>query len=163
MSEDSLKIGQARHISDWDGIILSSECLALVDIDHIVRIYIYYDDGGESSDSELHDYSSDAPYVKVVSVANENEKREFLGEILSINRASDDKKYPFPTGERIWFTEDNIFEIPTHRQPEDAQPKYAAFRNKEGTKVKVTGPRYLIITPESTEDDDDELEGTPTF
>src|SRR6478609_2773593 len=122
--EKKLQIHVAKWIIDDNAIIYKPNVTELLEVDDIVRISFEL-----INDIDVYWYH-DAPYVKIVKIHD----NKLLGEVQNIDRMIT-SKYPLAIGERVWFSIENIIEIPRSIQQSD---KYNNHLTSET--VQCTGP-----------------------
>jgi hypothetical protein len=140
-----IKLHQSKEIINWDGMCYDNKVLDEIKINDVVRISIFVSNNSKKNDWI---YDHDSPFVKILTENN----NLYLGEILNINRFDDNIKYPINTGDKIWFSLNNIIEISTEMNPHKKLilDKYL-IKNKF---VSVTGPLYTIKYDDSDNDSD---------
>jgi len=134
IEHNKILIHTAKLITDWNGTIFKNEVLKEVGVDSIVRISMVM------PDPPINLWSHDAPYVSIVEIDKEN---MILGEVLDIGRDVECNRYPIASGDRLWFSLDNIIEIPLKDQGKNKAKKMRQYLTAE--KVTVTGPLYTIV------------------
>lgn len=143
---------KAHTVLDYDGFVLDKAVLAQLKPKNTVRISMVI-----SPDYDRYDRSTfihDAPYVEIIEVGGDS----FLGEVLDQGRVCDEDKYPVRAGERIWFTSENIIEVPAKLQKNSKEIR--KYRTKE--KVGITGPLYTIVEePKCYSDPESDSESDP--
>lgn len=163
MSNSKIELHKAKLISDYYGNVYSNDVLDELDEGDIVRISFvvhehYYEDA----------WTHDTPYVCIIKkedIQNEDQDEEsiesidFVGEIYDYNRQETDK-YPFPIGERILFSKNNIIEIiDDDLQTKSPQTKSKYYKYLTEEKILVTGPLYTIeFNNDSDSDSDSEFQ-----
>jgi hypothetical protein len=132
--DEKINIHIAKRIIDDNCIIYQDNVIDLIEVDDIVRISFEL-----TYDNDIYWYH-DAPYVKVIKIHS----NKLLGEVQNINRMIT-SKYPLAIGERIWFSIENIIEIPRAMQPSEK------YNNHLTTKiVSCTGPLFTINDADSS-------------
>ncbi len=131
-TQEKIILHRAKLVIDWDGTVFSPEVLKEVNKDCVVRLSMVM------PDPPVHLWSHDAPYVSIVEIVN----GRFLGEVLDMSRDIECGRYPISSGDRIWFDDINIIEIPLREQSKAHSKKMRQHLTTE--RVNVTGPLYTI-------------------
>ena len=145
---EELRIEIARATVDRNGFYFKREVLDNLLEGDIVRISYIFTQMEDCSDW----YNNDSPYVKLVTING----TELLGEILALNHTESGLKYPIRSGERIWFSKDNIFEINTEEISEERRKKILSYLAEPKRHVVVTGVTMLIQDDEDSDSDSDD-------
>ena len=136
MCEPKIVLHKACKVVDYDGVIFDSKILENMPLESIVRVSMVFSPNYDRYD--LIAFTHDSPYIKILK----KDKELLLGEVLEDKRTCDEDKYPIRTGERVWFSKENIIEIPLHMQ---SYPQKILAKYRTANKVPITGPLYTII------------------
>ncbi|MGL5935628.1 MAG: hypothetical protein ACRCZI_08385 [Cetobacterium sp.] len=147
--DQNLDIHEAKYITDQNGYVYDEKVLKLLKVDDVVRIsYKAHVD---------YKWSHDSPYLKIIKIS----KDEVLGEILDIKRYVSDM-YPINIGDSIWFSKENIIEIPLNRPPNNIRINQFMKHITE-TKLMCTGPLCTIYESYSDSDSDSDDDKKEVF
>ena len=125
-------------LTDEFGFYLDTAALKNLKVGDTVRIGVKID--GAVNDEDF--YARDTPYVEILKFHEKAGVREICGQITDRNRNEADIKYPIRCGERIWFTEEYIFEVVV-----DESSRFVEFVQEEH--VLATGGNYAFSDSES--------------
>jgi hypothetical protein len=149
--EELLVLDKAKLIVDYNGTIYRDDVKKVIGVNCVVRISLYLTDEFQGC------YPHDAPYVCVCE--EDKKKKLFCGIVQDIGRTGPSNKYLARTGERIWFSADNVIEIPSNHQTDVPKSALTKYLNNKGEKVPITGPLYTIeYDPCSGSESDDSYE-----
>jgi hypothetical protein len=137
--DENICIHIAKHVIDDNCIIYDPKVINMVRIDDVVRISFEL-----TKDNDYY-WNHDAPFAKIVKI----HKDSILGEVQDINRMITNK-YPIKVGDRVWFTRDNIIEIPQRYQANQANNIYKKYLTE--SVVQCTGPLFTIEDSDSDSD-----------
>lgn len=137
---EKFSIHKAKIISNNLGNIYDKDVLKQLEIGNVVRISFIV------LDNHFDDWTHDSPYLKIIK----KNKNLYLGEVQNINRIKNTNKYPLPIGEKIWFNEENIIEIPNNQ---NSIKSFDSFLTNEY--ISITGPLYTIKSDDETSETSD--------
>ncbi len=145
MSAKEIILHEAKQVINWDGYVYDKSVLKELEVGYIVRLSMILKSPARGQ------WSHASPYVSISKCDKDNDS--FLGEVKDINRVDDDCLYPIRTGDRLWFSSNNIIEIPVCWNSKNK--KKVLEKHILPHKVNVTGPLYTIIYPAESDSDSD--------
>lgn len=153
MEETYVKVFDAIRVIDRKAYIYDEAVRSEITLGDSVRIAFEID---EDHPMAKYVWCFDAPYLQIEEeVMDSNNQSVFLGVILDYKR-EETNKYPLTISEKVWFTRQQVIEIPLSLQKKSRVSIFEKFLTKK--RVTVTGPLYTIKndTEYSDSESDDE-------